>query len=495
LTAKFEKPITNPFPVHELIEDRGQIQALNNRGITADTCKHFGYTVGRYWNQTAHFAPYHSANHELVAVKVRLPDKKFSWMGEPDRALPFGATRFATSGRMVVVTEGEIDCMSMSQAQGNQYPVVSIASGAGPQVKKYIAKHRDYFLGFDKVVLMFDMDEAGRLAVEHAAKVIGGSRPHVADLTLKDPNEMLVAGKERDLIGAMWNARPWRPEGLVELSDLKDSVLQGVEEGLAWPWDTLTTLTRGRRSGELYTIGAGTGAGKTDLLLQIAEHTLSQGEPVGLFYLEQTPNETALRLLGKMAHKRFFDPRAEWEPGDLENAWKEATAGAGVHLYDSFGVNEWSVIEERIRYLCHGYGVKHFFVDHLTALCESEDDVTSAVQKVMAKIGGLVKELDCTIYLVSHLATPQEGPSHEEGGRVEARHFKHSRAIAAWSHFMFGLERDQQAIDLDERHTLLFRVLKDRNTGQATGETFRLGYDLKTGMLFEKGDEADEPPF
>jgi twinkle protein len=47
---------------------------------------------------------------------------------------------------------------------------------------------------------------------------------------------------------------------------------------------------------------------------------------------------------------------------------------------------------------------------------------------------------------VSHLATP-EGKPHEEGGRVMIRHFKGSRAIGFWCHFMFGLERNQQDQD------------------------------------------------
>jgi hypothetical protein len=50
---------------------------------------------------------------------------------------------------------------------------------------------------------------------------------------------------------------------------------------------------------------------------------------------------------------------------------------------------------------------------------------------------------------------------------------------------MFGLERNQQAEDKDERHRTVFRVLKDRYTGQATGETFVLEYDSDTGLLTE----------
>jgi twinkle protein len=55
---------------------------------------------------------------------------------------------------------------------------------------------------------------------------------------------------------------------------------------------------------------------------------------------------------------------------------------------------------------------------------------------------------------------------------------------------MFGLERDKQAEDPVVRSTTTFRVLKDRYTGQATGEVFFLRYDAKTGRL----NQSDKPP-
>ncbi len=102
----------------------------------------------------------------------------------------------------------------------------------------------------------------------------------------------------------------------------------------------------------------------------------------------------------------------------------------------------------------------------------------------MEEIAALTKRLKLRTHLVSHLSTP-EGTSHEEGGRVTIRHFKGSRAIGFWSHFMFGLERDQQEEDLTKRNTTTFRILKDRKTGRGTGKTFALTYDPKTGLLTE----------
>jgi twinkle protein len=65
------------------------------------------------------------------------------------------------------------------------------------------------------------------------------------------------------------------------------------------------------------------------------------------------------------------------------------------------------------------------------------------------------------------------------------RHFKGSRSIGFWSFFMFGLERNQQSDDPDEQKLTVFRCLKDRYTGQSTGKTFGLSYDVETGRLFE----------
>ena len=103
---------------------------------------------------------------------------------------------------------------------------------------------------------------------------------------------------------------------------------------------------------------------------------------------------------------------------------------------------------------------------------------------MMAEMGSLVKELGVWVLFVSHLATP-EGTPHEEGGRAKIRHFKGSRAIGFWSHFMIGLERNQQAEEEDDRSTTVYRMLKDRYTGRSTGETFNIRYDQKTGRLVE----------
>ncbi|NYZ70108.1 DNA primase, partial [Endozoicomonas sp. SM1973] len=49
----------------------------------------------------------------------------------------------------------------------------------------------------------------------------------------------------------------------------------------------------------------------------------------------------------------------------------------------------------------------------------------------------------------------------------------------------FALERDQQAEENEEKNKTVFRILKDRYTGQSTGTTIQLLYDPTTGRKQE----------
>lgn len=296
---------------------------------------------------------------------------------------------------------------------------------------------------------------------------------------------MLLAGRTQELITAMWQAKEYQTEGILDMADLKDRVMERPQWGLSWPFDKLTQLTYGIRTGEIYCLGAGAGIGKTDFFTQTIKHlVVEHKKSVGVFSLEQAPTETATRIAGKLAGKTFHIPDSGWTEEDFEAAWRTLMSSGKVYLYDSFGQNDWAVVREKIDYLFHAHGVRYFFIDHLTALAAWQDDERKELEVIMSELGALVKRLDVAVFLISHLATP-EGKPHEEGGRVMIRHFKGSRAIGFWCSYMFGMERNQQDSVETIRKTTVFRILKDRYTGRSTGETFYFGYDQESGMLFE----------
>ena len=469
----------------------GEFKSLPKRGLTEDTCRKFGYQVGRDKNDTlVQIAPYYDEAGVMVAQKIRYANKEFKFIGEPKRATLFGSNLW-NNGRKLVITEGEIDAMSVSQAQNNKWPVVSIPNGA-QGAKKSLTKYLDYLNGFEEVILMFDQDEHGRKATIECAELFAPGKCKIASLPLKDANECLQAGREQDIIQAIWNAKPYRPDGLVSVADLMDELTKPIEIGYPWWLQPLTDLTFGRRNGEIYGVGAGTGVGKTDFLTQqIAYDIATLGMKVGTIFLEQKPTETAKRIAGKIKGHRFHVPNSGWSPEELVDAMQYLNGK--LVMYDSFGETEWDVIRGHIRFMAVAEGIELIYLDHLTAMADTADEKGS-LEQIMKEMAGLANELGIIITFVSHLTTP-EGKPHEEGGRVTIRHFKGSRAIGFWSYLMLGLERDQQADDVATRQTTVLRVLKDRYTGQATGQTIYLGYDGETGMLFETVAPEEQHPF
>lgn len=469
----------------------GEFQALPKRNLTEDTCRHFGYTVGTRHGKKVHIAPYYKGG-ELVAQHYRDANKDFAWAGAPQGCELFGQHLWRDGGKKVVITEGEIDAMSVSQLQGNKWPVVSIPSGAN-SAKKALQANLEWLERFEEVILMFDMDDPGKEAVADCAPLFTPGRCKVASLPHKDANECLQKGDGPKVIEAIWGAKPYRPDGIRSIEELAAEAERDIEQGRPWFLPTLDTLTFGRRDGEIYAFGAGTGIGKTDLFTQsIAHDLLVLGLTVGVLYLEQPPVETVRRIAGKAVGKVLHVPgKATVE--ERREAIAKLTATQRLHLYDSFGSIDWETIKAKIRYMVVGLGCKHIYLDHLTALVASEEDERKTLDTIMAEMATLALELGCCIHFISHLARP-EGKPHEEGGRVMIRHFRGSNAIGMWSHFMFGLERDQQAEDPADRGTTL-RVLKDRNTGQATGKTIPLDYDPDTGLLSEGLPRAQGSPF
>ena len=421
------------------------------------------------------------------------------WLGSGKKPPFFGQWVTVKGTRRVVVTEGEIDALTVSQVTGNKWPVVSVPLGVD-DAPKCFARNLDWLSQFDEVIICFDMDKQGQAAAEECARIVPPGKAKIASLPLKDANEMLLAGRGPELVDATFAAQPYRPSGLVSFRDLKEDMRKPIEWGLPWFSESLTNLTYGRRFGELYCLGAGTGIGKTDWFTQqINFDAVDLNQKVCLFFLEQQPGETGKRLAGKVAGRRFHIPRLadkpdvgelpagytpEWTNEELDDALDKLDANENITFFDSFGANQWDLIRDTIRFMVHAEGCRIFYLDHLTALAAAEDDERKGLERITAEMGGLVKELDIMLIMISHLATP-EGKPHEEGGRVMIRHFKGSRAIGFWCHYMFGLERDQQHENVDMRSISTFRVLKDRYTGNATGQVIYLGYDRDTGQLFE----------
>ena len=456
--------------------------ALPKRGLSLETCKKWQYQVGKLNGRPAQIANYYTSSGDSLA-KVRFQNKDFVILG--DGKLPLYGQHMweRDAGKMIVITEGEIDAMSVSQLQDHKWPVVSIPNGAN-SAEKAFKDNLEFLERFESVVILFDNDKVGREAADKCSQLLSVGKAKVASLPLKDANDMLVAKRGSEMIQAIWNAKSWRPDGIIAGSDLWDTINKDDScVSHLYPWPSLNEMTMGLREGEIVTMCAGSGIGKSSVCKEIAYHLLSSGVTTGYIALEESTKRTALGIMGLYLNKPIYLNPAEATEEELKTAF-DATVGSGnYYTYDHWGSLDEGNLLSKIRYLVTGVGCKIIFLDHLSIVVSGMEggDERRMIDNVMTKLRSLVEELNFGLVLVSHLKRP-DGKGHEEGARTSLAQLRGSAGIAQLSDMVIGMERDQQ--DVENNHRTTIRVLKNRWCGQ-NGVASVLEYDDKTGRLVE----------
>jgi twinkle protein len=461
----------------------GEISPLRKRGIHLDTTTKFKYEVGNYKGKTCQIANY-IKDGSRVAQKIRFPNKDFLFIGDTKQVGLYGQWLFNGGGRMVVCCEGEIDTLTVSQVFGNKYPVVGVPTGA-QGAKRAIQKNLEWLCKYETVVFAFDMDKPGQDAALECAALLPPGMAKIAHLEMKDPNDMLKAGKVKQLSGSIWEAKAYQPDGILNGKDLWEMVsTEDKTESKAYPYEGLNRMTRGIRRNEIVTVTAGSGIGKSQLVREIFHHLLTQGETIGYIALEENVKRTALGLMSLAINKPLHLGTQHVTKEELKVAF-DSTLGTGrVYLYDHWGSTETDNLLNKIRYLATTGGCSYIALDHIS-ICVSGlegGDERRIIDNLMTNIRSLCEELSIGIVLVSHLKRPAGDKGHEEGARTNLAQLRGSASIGQLSDIVVGCERDQQSMDHGDITTV--RILKNRWTGE-TGVCSMLKYDRVTGRMTE----------
>lgn len=472
-----------------------EYKALTRRGISEDTCRKYGYGVGTYRGKPVQVAPYYLSG-SLVAQHLRGANKEFLWLGEAKRLELFGQHLWRNGGKRLVITEGEIDCLTVAQVFGLKWPVVSVPNGA-QSAKKYLQQNLEFLESFEEIVLAFDNDEPGRQAAEECARILTPGKVKIANWSpYKDANDWLQAGKGAEIAAVIFGAKQYRPDGIVAGSDLSlEYLLQ--EEGFftyPLPYPVLDRKLRGLRKGELTTFTAGSGIGKSTLVREIAYHlAMEHGLKVGFVALEESVKKSAIGMiaisLGVPMGDLFLD-RSIVSREDFERAYQKTLGSDRFYFYDHFGSLESENLVSKLKFLAVGLGVDFIVLDHISIVVSGieDGDERRIIDNLMTSLRSLVENTGVGMLLVSHLKIP-EGRPHEEGGRVTLSHLRGSGAIKQLSDNIIALERNQQGEDPDKS---LIRVLKNRLFGDL-GPADTVRYHKDTGRLLpEESEEFDD---
>lgn len=241
----------------ELIQDL-EYKDLKTRKIPENICQQYRYSLGTDKNGVrCQVANYYDKDKQLVAQKLRYPDKTFKFIGKPKEAMMFGQQLFGNKGKKLTITEGEIDALAVATAFNGKYPVVSIKNGV-QSAKKEIAQNLDYISSFEEVYLWFDNDEHGRRAIEEVVNLLPIDKVRIVrHPDYKDACEVLQKTGSSGVVNTFYNAESYKPDDIATPDDLLDEIAEPIEIGFPWYYKKLTEITFGRRYGEVVVAGAG----------------------------------------------------------------------------------------------------------------------------------------------------------------------------------------------------------------------------------------------
>ena len=467
------------------VQLKGSAVRLQRRGLSEQTCQK--YKIFRDGELLRHY--YHTSDGILQGAKVKTKQKDFYYEGITTDTL-FGQHLFPSSGKRIMVYEGELDAASGWEVMTG-WPHVSLPHGAA-SAKKDIQKQIPLFQGYQEIVLFFDNDEAGRKASEDAASVLPPGKVKIARLeSYKDASEALQANDSEAIRRAIWDAKPYQPDGIVDAKTLlKEVTTPQKESDYDYPYEGLNKKLRGIRRNSLITFTSGTGQGKSSITKCIATDLLNKGERVGFLDLESSNRQTALNLMSTAVGKALHI--GEHSEDELKEHFRNTIANWNLYMFDGFGSFDPDVVYNRIEYLASGLECNIVFLDHLSILLSGlEGDERRMIDQTMTRLRSLVERTGITLFLVSHLRrSSNDRKSHEEGGRVSLSQLRGSHSISQISDAVIGLERDQQSTEGGGDTTL--RVLKNRYSGE-TGIACTLKYDLSNCRFSE--NETTEPSF
>ena len=518
-----ELHMVQPTPLNELKLLSGTAKAISSRKIGEKTARLYGYLTHSSNSKKIEISNYYR-DGKVVAQKLRGANKTFQWRGEASNPTLFGQQLWKNKGgKRVIVTEGEYDCLTVSQLLDNKWAVVSLPNGAAGAVKS-VRDNLEFLSSYEEVVLMFDMDDAGRDAAQKVAEILPPGRCKIASLPYKDANECMLNGDSQSVIKAMWEAPRYSPDEILHVSTITKELDDDVpSEVYPFPFDSLSEFLLGQRSGEVTLWTSGTGSGKSTILREMIIHHLKEGRSVGAIMLEESPKETvddlvslvinkpvrairASKIMNELRTKLGKDPISINVIDDLTDEeyaeGKRALEETSLYIYDHLGNNGLQNLCARIEFMAVSLGVDVIILDHITAaatgLLNTSNDYEGGsserllIDNIMKELRALVSRTGVHIDVVSQLKKTQK--AYEEGDRITLQDLRGSGSLSSVPNTVIALERDRQNPDEVLANTTTVRVLKNRLTGKA-GVAACLHYDHTTGRMNEidwtLGDDGD----
>jgi len=504
--------------IKEMSEDskkrikEGTTHKLTWRGIRPETNKFFGVTY-ECSQETGlpikQFVPT-TIDNAHVGYKTRLFPKDFSHpVGEVGQKCDLiGSFRFPNGGKYVVVCAGEVDFLSafqmlrdyqVSKGNGEKYDSVACVtptvgeSGCGKQIQGSYK----FLDSFERIVICFDSDAAGKAAVEKITPLLPRGKVYIMTPRYKDANEYLTKGKEREFVTDFYSAKKHTPAGIVASTEIyKEVVQRSLLERLPFPpfLEKLNKmLSGGITYGFIVNILAGSGSGKSSLINQCVIHWAKECNILtSVVSLEADSAAYGENLLSCYAGKKLALISNKEEKHSvvtseyMENCAKELFSyeDGSPRLYILDDRGDYSELQSHVEELITSFGVKVIVFDVISDVFAGMS--IEEVDKYMRWQKNIVKQYNCILINISHTRKSGGGQKAASQGAF----LTEEATIGSGTQYRsaginISLQRDKTAEDDVERNTTQVYLLKSRDTG-VTGLACEIFYENETHTLYDK---------
>ena len=504
--------------IKEMSEDskkrikEGTTHKLTWRGIRPETNKFFGVVYECSQETGApikQFVPT-TIDNAHVGYKTRVFPKDFSHpVGEVGQKCDLiGSFRFVNGGKYVVICGGEVDFLSafqmlrdyqVSKGNGEKYDSVACVtptvgeSGCGKQIQG----NYKFLDSFERIVICFDSDAAGKAAVEKITPLLPRGKVYIMTPRYKDCNEYLTKGKEREFVTDFYNAKKHTPAGIVASTEIyKEVVQRSLLERLPFPpfLEKLNKmLSGGITYGFIVNILAGSGSGKSCLINQCVTFWAKDCNILtGVVSLEADSAAYGENLLSQYAgnklalisdkNEKHSVVTSEYMETKARELFSYEDGSPRMYILDDRG--DYTDLQSKVEELITSFGVKVIVFDVISDVFAGLS--IEEVDKQMKWQKNIVKQYNCILINISHTRKSGGGQKAASQGAF----LTEEATIGSGTQYRsaginISLQRDKTAEDDIERNTTQVYLLKSRDTG-VTGLACEIFYENETHTLYDK---------
>lgn len=386
------------------------------RGLNAETLRDAGVGCASWFIPAKQATvpciafPYREPGGKIVNVKFRTLEKDFAQV-KGGKKLLFGWDRVNLDENQLVLCEGEIDALSLTQC--GVVNACSVPDGASD--RKWDFLDDEELARFERIIVAGDADDAGTKLANELARRFGFERCWKVRWPedCKDANDVLVKHGAEEVARRMSLAEPWPVTGLHTISEFEQEILQlyrgGHKRGVSTGWpnvDKRMTI----RGGELSIVTGIPGSGKSEfidaLMVNLAR---SQDWSFAVCSFENPPEEHFAKIAEKFSGQPFFDgPR----PRMTENQVAEAMIWAQQKFFlirtdEEAPTIAWILDKARVAVIRHG--IKGLVIDPYNEIEHQRPQgmtETEYVSDMLNRVKRFARNHDLHVWFVAHPAKP-----------------------------------------------------------------------------------------